>query len=38
VAGRLRLVRTGVPDKALSDIGQGWSDYYIGPMKQLLEN
>jgi activator of HSP90 ATPase len=34
---RLELENTGVPDEDGADIDSGWDDYYLGPIKQLLE-
>lgn len=34
---RLDLENTGVPDEDASDIDAGWDDYYLGPVKALLE-
>ena len=33
----LELEHINVPDEEVDDIDQGWNDYYIGPMKELLE-
>jgi activator of HSP90 ATPase len=33
----LELEHTGVPDGEVDDIDAGWDDYYVGPMKDLLE-
>lgn len=33
----LKLSQTGVPMEDVSDIDSGWDDYYLGPLKQLLE-
>jgi activator of HSP90 ATPase len=33
----LELVQIDVPDEEFEDIESGWDDYYIGPMKQMLE-
>lgn len=32
------FTQTDVPDAEFSDIEQGWEDYYMGPMKDYLEN
>jgi activator of HSP90 ATPase len=34
---RLELENTGVPDEDAPDIDAGWDDYYLGPIKTLLE-
>lgn len=31
------LVHTDVPDDEVKDIAAGWKDYYLGPIKELLE-
>jgi activator of HSP90 ATPase len=36
-ATRLELENTGVPDADGADIDTGWDDYYLGPIKALLE-
>ena len=33
----LTLVHTGVPDDAAGDFDAGWDDYYLGPLRDLLE-
>jgi len=33
----LELEHTSVPDDDVDDIDQGWDDYYLGPMKKMLE-
>ena len=33
----LELEQIDVPDEEFEDIESGWDDYYIGPMKQMLE-
>ena len=33
----LELEQVDVPDDKFEDIESGWDDYYIGPMKQMLE-
>jgi activator of HSP90 ATPase len=33
----LELEQFDVPDDEFEDIESGWDDYYIGPMKQMLE-
>lgn len=32
------FTNTDVPDAEFSDIEKGWSDYYLGPLKEYLEN
>jgi len=34
----LKLVQTGVPEADIADIAQGWKDYYLGPLKDLLQS
>lgn len=34
---RLTLEQTGVPDEEAADIDAGWDDYYLGPIKTLLD-
>ena len=34
---RLSLEHTGVPDAEAPDIDSGWDEYYLGPMKAMLE-
>ena len=33
----LTLLQTDVPDNEAVDIANGWKTYYLGPMKELLE-
>ncbi len=33
----VRLVQTDVPDEELTDMTEGWPDYYFDPIKKLLE-
>jgi activator of HSP90 ATPase len=33
----LELQHTDVPDDEVDDIDQGWDDYYLGPLKEMLE-
>ena len=33
----IKLVQTDIPDDEADDIDQGWKDYYLGPLKELLE-
>jgi activator of HSP90 ATPase len=33
----LELEQIKVPDDDIEDIRQGWDDYYIGPLKKMLE-
>ena len=33
----LELEQTDVPDEEFEDIDAGWDEYYLGPMKQMLE-
>ena len=34
---RLSFTQSGVPDEHYEEIKQGWTDYYWGPMKVMLE-
>jgi hypothetical protein len=34
----LTLTHTGVPDDVAGDFDAGWDDYYLGPLKDLLES
>jgi len=34
----VRLDHKDIPDGDAKDIEQGWKDYYLGPIKELLEN
>ena len=34
---RLTLAHTNVPDDEADEFDVGWDDYYLGPMKELLE-
>lgn len=34
---KLELVHENVPEKNAKDINSGWKDFYLGPLKQLLE-
>lgn len=33
----INLSQTDVPDDEVADIDAGWDDYYLGPIKELLE-
>lgn len=33
----LELVHTGVPDDDADEFDTGWDDYYLGPIKDMLE-
>lgn len=33
----VELVHTNVPDEEIKDIDNGWKDYYINPLKELVE-
>ncbi len=33
----IELIHEQIPDSRLKDIDQGWKDYYLGPIKKLLE-
>lgn len=35
---KVHLVQHNVPDTEAKDIEQGWKDYYMGPLKELLEH
>ncbi len=34
----LELEQINVPDEQFEDIDNGWDEYYLGPMKEMLEN
>lgn len=34
----LQLEQINVPDPDFDDIDAGWDDFYLGPMKKMLEN
>lgn len=34
---KIQLTHTGVPEKDFDNIGKGWEDYYLGPLKDFLE-
>ena len=34
---RLTLAHTNVPDDEADELDAGWDDYYLGPLKELLE-
>lgn len=34
----INFTQTDVPDEEYKDIEQGWKDYYLGPIKDYLEN
>jgi uncharacterized protein YndB with AHSA1/START domain len=34
---RLALAHTNVPDDEADEFDAGWDDYYLGPLKELLE-
>lgn len=34
---QLKFRQSGIPEKFVDDIAQGWWDYYWNPMKQILE-
>jgi len=33
----LELEQTNVPDEEFEDIDEGWDEYYLGPIKKMLE-
>ncbi|HAA15302.1 MAG TPA: ATPase [Cytophagales bacterium] len=33
----LRLVHSEIPDEAYESIAEGWDEYYLGPLKALVE-
>ena len=35
---KLDLLHEDIPDNKGKDIADGWKEYYIGPLKELLEN
>ena len=34
----LELIHEGVPEDQVKDFDDGWDDYYVGPMKEYLED
>ena len=34
---RVKLTHTGIPDSEFADIKSGWDDYYMEPLKKLVE-
>jgi uncharacterized protein YndB with AHSA1/START domain len=38
VRTRLTLLHTRVPDDVAADFDAGWDEYYLGPMRALLES
>ncbi|MBI2613891.1 MAG: SRPBCC domain-containing protein [Candidatus Levybacteria bacterium] len=37
-AVNIELLHTDIPDNEAKDIGEGWKEYYLGPLKEYLEN
>ena len=35
---KIDLLHTDIPDNEAKDIEQGWKEYYLGPLKEYLEN
>lgn len=35
---KIDLLHTDVPDNEAKDIDDGWKEYYLGPLKEYLEN
>ena len=35
---KVSLAHANVPSEELDDIDKGWDDYYLGPIKNLLES
>ena len=35
---RIDLLQINVPDNEVKNIDDGWKEYYLGPLKQFLEN
>ena len=33
----LHLVHSQVPDDRYDDLSDGWKDYYLGPLKEIVE-
>ncbi len=33
----IQLIQTGVPEAEIESIEDGWKQFYIGPLKELLE-
>ncbi len=34
----LSLEHTDIPESSLASIDKGWDEYYLGPLKEMLEN
>lgn len=34
----VELIHENIPDEEAKDIAKGWKTYYLGPLKELLEN
>ena len=37
-ATELELIHTGVPEKEVDNINDGWDEYYLGPLKEFVES
>lgn len=37
-AVKIDLLHTDIPDNEAKDINEGWKEYYLGPLKEHLEN
>ena len=35
---KIDLLHTNIPDSEAKDIDEGWKQYYLGPLKEYLEN
>lgn len=35
---KISLLQTDVQDNEAKDIDEGWKEYYLGPLKEYLEN
>ena len=35
---KVTLLHENIPDEEFKDIEKGWGDYYLGPLKELLES
>lgn len=34
----VKLVNSNLPDNEAEDVNDGWKEFYLGPIKELLEN
>lgn len=35
---KIELIQENIPDKEVDDIDDGWKQYYLGPLKELVES